>query len=123
MKNLASYAAQNARCSRCGACAVNCPVYKVSQEETYLARGRMHLAEAVQTKKIPLSSETEKRLNACLLCGACTDSCPTSVPCDEIILSARVEAVKRRGLPLLKALTFKHVIQSKWRFEIGRAHV
>ncbi len=117
MYDLKSYAELAARCSRCGSCSTICPVFQVSRQESLLARGKLHLAENVLLGKQNLNAEVEKRLNACLLCAACSKSCPSKAEADKIILAARAAAVKKHGLPFLKNLAFKHVVPMRNRFE------
>lgn len=67
-----------ARCARCGACTVVCPVYRASGgREPYSGRGKKHLLDLRGTD-VP-SPVFEDIFSKCLLCGACVSACPRDI--------------------------------------------
>ena len=58
------------KCSLCGFCKVNCPVYKATFNESKSPRGR-----AIQIKKEKIT----KDFYNCTLCKACQIECPIDV--------------------------------------------
>ncbi len=85
------------RCVRCGACRAVCPSFLPEREETFSARGRMALIEAVLRGTLAVSDIYRDRLAACAGCLACEVSCPSGVPVTEIIQAAKEEAVREAG--------------------------
>ena len=73
------------KCSRCGMCKANCPVFKIVLKESYGPRGRAILI-------------SEERLNGllyyCTLCKSCEVLCPVGIKLPEIIREARERMVK-----------------------------
>jgi glycolate oxidase iron-sulfur subunit len=73
------------KCSLCGLCKANCPVFKVLRTETVGPRGK-----AILSKKGVLDEVFYK----CTLCKACTVECPLGV--DLELEKTRVELVEKR---------------------------
>jgi len=90
---------QVASCNRCGLCQEVCPTYKVTGLEQAVARGRNRLVEMIASGGLSLHEEDDlrRRLDTCLLCGACTEMCPSGAATDESILRARADLFRRRG--------------------------
>lgn len=64
-------------CAKCGACTSVCPIYQVSGQEAFTARGRLHLLEKITDDK---RSQTYLDIfSKCLLCGACHKACPRNI--------------------------------------------
>ncbi len=94
------------RCSRCGFCLSNCPTYRVTLSERFVARGRNRIAEGVWNGKLPLSREQTEPLLQCLLCGACTTACRSSVKTDQVMVHTRHRAWQEHGRPAAMRLFF-----------------
>ncbi len=74
-------------CARCGRCLAVCPIYALTERETFSPRGRVVLASKVlQGDWEGLRKEI---FSLCLLCGACEASCPNEVPILETFISVR----------------------------------
>ena len=74
------------RCSLCGLCKENCPVFALITEETISPRG----------KSILLKKELlDKIFYMCSLCKACEVTCPANVKLAELFRGARVGLVER----------------------------
>lgn len=89
-------------CVRCGLCLSACPGYRQSLIETDSPRARVALVRAV--KEGLLEAPTDGYAGAifrCLLCGACTFTCPSGVAVDRILELTRGELA---GLGLLPAV-------------------
>jgi Fe-S oxidoreductase len=71
------------KCTNCGLCKANCPVYKVLLEEKHSPRGKSYL------QKENLKSNL---FYFCTLCGACKIGCPNDV--DLELLKIRKVLVK-----------------------------
>lgn len=101
------------RCSKCGFCQANCPVYKELLEEAGCARGRIRLFRAVLEGEQGLSDSYVKKLDRCAGCMACTAACPSGIEPLRMILAARAYTVANKGLPRLKSLALRNVLCSE----------
>ena len=97
LRNLAEYRADLSACVRCGACQARCPVYRASGLESGVARGKLEMAQAVLDGRLDMKTETGDAFSRCLLCGACTQTCPNRTPTAAIVAAARREIRGRRG--------------------------
>jgi len=95
-----------ARCIRCGTCRTVCPVLEATGDESGAARGKLRLVEAVVRGELSLTAGMQERLARCLLCKACTAACPSGVPTDALIVSARTALAGPNPLPLAKRVAF-----------------
>jgi glycolate oxidase iron-sulfur subunit len=73
------YLEELAKCVRCGSCKAQCPTYDADPLEPMGARGRMVLLHGLITGKLEPSTLLNDRLFSCILCGACSVSCPVGV--------------------------------------------
>jgi glycolate oxidase iron-sulfur subunit len=105
------------KCSRCGACATHCPVFRELQRETYSSRGKTEVAKALLEGTLPYSEYTEDLFNKCLLCLTCKANCPAGVDQGKLVLGIRAELARRRGLPLSKKIAFKYLLKNRSLFE------
>lgn len=94
------------RCGKCGICLQVCPVYKQIPEEAAGPRGKIQLIRHYSEQNL----ETSKNLNAivsrCLMCGACTESCPSEVGHDALYMRMRKSMVEDHGQDWLKRILF-----------------
>jgi len=87
-------------CVRCGLCLSVCPGYRESLNETDSPRARVALVRAL--KEGLLEEPTDGYSAAffrCLLCGACTFTCPSGVAVDRILELTRGELAGQGLLP------------------------
>ncbi|MFP4476076.1 MAG: (Fe-S)-binding protein [Desulfatibacillaceae bacterium] len=108
MRRLDAYKDMMARCSHCAFCQATCPVFSEDLLETHMPRARMDIIRgALLDRDIPVNNRVREVLSRCLLCGACTRTCPAGVAVDEITMAARGELgtggmsdkLKRRVMP------------------------
>ncbi len=107
------------RCSRCGGCQAACPLYRETKVEPYVARGKIFLLRSRHEGKIALTPRLRELLDLCLLCRACTEVCPNSIPVDELVLAAREEGARVLGLPFLKKNTFQYLLRNNGRLSLA----
>jgi len=86
-----------AKCSRCGFCLPNCPIYLVEKKESATPRGRNAITRSVIESKLEWSPEIEKSVFTCLGCGACTAACFPKVQTKELVFRNR-ECLVGEGL-------------------------
>jgi heterodisulfide reductase subunit D len=88
------------QCVRCGLCLSVCPGYHTSLNETDSPRARVALVRAL--KEGLMEEPTNGYSSAffrCLLCGACTFTCPSGVAVDRILEMTRGELAEQGLLP------------------------
>jgi glycolate oxidase iron-sulfur subunit len=99
------------RCLKCGTCRSVCPVFCEVLDESYCARGRVALAEALLEGNLDLSPGFTERLSKCLNCKSCIEACPSGIKVDELVLAARAEIFKKGRFPWLKKFIFRHLLK------------
>ncbi len=104
--SLAEVRAEIGKCMKCGNCQSVCPIYQETRHETGVARGKITLVEAFLSGELALTEKLENLLSLCLVCKSCVINCPCGVKLDKIVLGARAEIAKRKGLPLIKKAIF-----------------
>jgi len=85
------------KCVRCGQCRYVCPVLAQVARESAAPRGKVYLAGLLQKREISPGPQSDGILSLCLTCGACTAECPSGLPVDGLIKSAR--ALSASGRP------------------------
>jgi Fe-S oxidoreductase len=79
-------------CIRCGLCLSTCPLYQLTLNETDSPRARVALLRAVREELVETpTDETAASFFRCLLCGACTFTCPSGVTVDRLLELTRGE--------------------------------
>lgn len=89
------------RCVKCGLCLPHCPTFNLTGNEADSPRGRISLMQLLDQPDPELSPGVFKHLDQCLLCHACEAMCPSQVPFDRLMDTARerLEAHRHRSLP------------------------
>jgi heterodisulfide reductase subunit D len=87
-------------CVRCGLCLSVCPGYRDSLNETDSPRARVALVQALKGGLVEASTDGyTAAFFRCLLCGACTFTCPSGVAVDRILELTRGELASQGLLP------------------------
>lgn len=107
------------KCNRCGTCQDVCPTYKITSNENDVARSRIRLARLVMEGEYKWNDDPElaEHLNDCLLCKACVSVCPSNVPTDAIMMQARNEINKVKGLPLFNRVAYRGTLSHNNRLK------
>lgn len=99
------YLKELSKCVRCGSCKAFCPTYDEDTTEAMGARGRLMLLWGLSEGLLKPSATLRDRLFSCILCGACSESCPPGVDIQEVIYHGRSllrkSDEKRRSLRFL----------------------
>ena len=91
-------------CSRCGFCRIwdwkgvrwVCPTYPYTTGyDTQYARGRLAMAEAVQSGKAEITQTFLEHLAQCCLCGSCATHCPVGIPLAEVWHAMRADLAEQ----------------------------
>jgi glycolate oxidase iron-sulfur subunit len=101
---LERYRDEISRCVKCGSCSAVCPTFLHERAESFSARGRMALVEAVLDKRLRISRTYLDRLKTCTTCLACETSCASNVRVTEIIQAAKEQAVEEAGVGAVGAV-------------------
>jgi glycolate oxidase iron-sulfur subunit len=99
------------KCLKCGTCLSVCPLYIETKYEPASARGRMALIDSVYKGNLDLTEIFRKKINFCLNCKSCVESCPGGVKVDDLILLSRAEMVKRGKITWLERLIFRQLLK------------
>jgi heterodisulfide reductase subunit D len=86
------------QCIKCGLCLATCPVYKELLLEKYTPRGKIQLARYHSQGDLDLSDHYRDIFAKCLLCGACSVTCPSGVDLKKVFLNVRDQVAHKRGL-------------------------
>jgi len=106
------------KCMKCGNCQAVCPIYKETHQEIGVARGKISLLEFFLSGEIEMTKGLADRFSLCTTCMACNDNCPCGVRFDEIILAARAEVVRGKGLHPVKKIAFT-ALKMQRMFDFG----
>lgn len=106
------------KCMKCGNCQEVCPIYKENKREVSVARGKISLIQMVMRGDTELTDGIADRLSLCTTCMACNKICPCGVRFDKIILAARAEAVRQKGLHPVKKIAFNTIKANRF-FDFG----
>ncbi|MEP0765265.1 MAG: (Fe-S)-binding protein [Fimbriimonadia bacterium] len=82
-------------CIHCGMCLQACPTYVETGNEAHSPRGRIYSLRAVAEGRLSWA-EVQEQMDACLGCLACETACPSPVPYEKILMTARSEIDRRR---------------------------
>ncbi|MGC8908847.1 MAG: LutB/LldF family L-lactate oxidation iron-sulfur protein [Desulfomonilaceae bacterium] len=110
------------KCIRCSACLNVCPVYATVGGHAYgsVYSGPMGIILTVLLKGM---QQFHSILDACTLCGACSEACPVKVPLKEMISGLRQIRVEDGFTPLTESVSMKGMgltIGSSTRYRAAR---
>ena len=101
---------------KCGFCSFFCPVYQEEKTETAVARGKNYLIKQVLQGNQEFTPEMGEVIGKCLLCKRCAANCPAKTQIDRVVVGARAQMVKDKGLGFIKDFAFRKVMANKKAF-------
>jgi glycolate oxidase iron-sulfur subunit len=104
------------QCMKCGFCTFWCPVYQEERIEASVARGKNMMIRGLLAGELDYTKEYADRLNKCTLCMACTTNCPAKANIPNVIVAARADAVKDRGLKFPDNLVYRWLLPRRRLF-------
>jgi L-lactate dehydrogenase complex protein LldF len=93
-------------CIRCGACLNVCPVYRQTGGHAYGSTYSGPIG-AVITPLLKGDEEAKDLPHASSLCGACSETCPVSIPLHDLLLKLRNRQVERGLVGKAQEIAFK----------------
>jgi glycolate oxidase iron-sulfur subunit len=113
LKKIEKYADQ---CMKCGFCSFFCPVYQEEKVETAVARGKNYLVRQALKGEQKFTPEMGNIIGKCLLCKRCVANCPAKTQIDRVVVGARAQMVKNKGLGFIKNFAFRKVMSNRKAF-------
>ncbi|HQI57080.1 MAG TPA: (Fe-S)-binding protein [Syntrophorhabdaceae bacterium] len=113
LKRIENFADQ---CMKCGFCSFFCPVYQEERVETSVARGKNYLVKQILDGKQEFTDEMGTIIGKCLLCKRCVANCPAKTQIDRVVVGARAQMVKNKGLGFIKNFAFRKVMANRKAF-------
>ena len=106
-------------CTRCGSCMTVCPVYRAGRREELVARGKLNLIRAAAQGDLEPDRTLVQTLSRCLLCGRCSQNCPSEVAADQLIQAGRAALAQRLGAPFVKKLLLEKMLPHPQRLDMA----
>jgi glycolate oxidase iron-sulfur subunit len=116
LKELKKVEVYTDQCMKCGFCTFFCPVYQEERVETAVARGKNYLAKLAINGEQEFTPEMGEILGKCLLCKQCVVNCPSKTQIDRVVVAARAEMTKEKGLGFIKDFVFQKVMADRKAF-------
>ncbi len=101
---------------KCGFCSFFCPVYQEEKTEMSVARGKNYLVRQVLAGNQEFTEEMGNIIGKCLLCKRCVAMCPAKTQIDRVVVAARAQMVKKKGLGFIKNFAFRKVMSNRRAF-------
>jgi glycolate oxidase iron-sulfur subunit len=90
-----------------------CPVYRATQHEGGVARGKLMAIQAHCDNELRLTRRYRDLITSCLLCGSCTQSCSNRVETAAVVRAARAELAEKKKLGWFKRLVLRRILPSR----------
>src|SRR5574340_1114766 len=85
------------QCDRCGTCLAVCPLFGARDVEKSSARGKNVIVRLLAEGGIEPAPDVLAAVDFCLLCRACTETCPSRVKTDEAMIDVRQYLTGKTG--------------------------
>lgn len=104
MKELLDFKDSIHKCSKCGLCQAECPIYQVTGNDCTVSRGLFVMLDGFLKKKLEMTKVINRYLDLCLKCGKCAKFCPSGIDAVDVIIAAKAEYFRLH--PIEKLITF-----------------
>ena len=101
------------QCMKCGFCSFFCPVYQEERVETSVARGKNYLTKLILKGEQEFTPAMAEIIGKCLLCKRCVANCPSKTQIDRVVVAARAQMVKEKGLGFVKNFVFRKAMADR----------
>ncbi|MFC2003432.1 (Fe-S)-binding protein, partial [Chloroflexota bacterium] len=103
-------------CTKCGYCTFWCPLYQEQPIEPSVARGKYEMLQGLLAGEQEYSGEFADNLNQCMLCMTCTEHCPEKAQTPPVIVTARADKVKAKGVSFPYNIIYRWLIPHRTMF-------
>lgn len=110
MKKLQDFKGSINKCSKCGLCQAECPVYKITGNDCTVSRGQFTMLKGILDGDLKMTKNINRYLDLCLKCGACSKFCPSGIDVVDVIEVAKSEYFRASKWEKLKAIVRKRII-------------
>jgi len=110
MKRLSDFEKQIHKCSKCGLCQAECPVYQVTGNDCTVSRGQFVMLKAVLDGDLKMSKTINRYLDLCLKCGKCSKFCPSGIDVVDVVIAGKSEYFKKHPFEKIKTFFQKYFI-------------
>lgn len=110
MKNLIEFKEEIHKCSKCGLCQAECPIYKITGNDCTVSRGQFSMLEGILNGELKMTKNINRYLDLCLKCGACSKFCPSGIDVVDVIIAAKSEYFKLHPIEKVKTFFQKHFV-------------
>jgi glycolate oxidase iron-sulfur subunit len=104
------------QCMKCGFCTFWCPVYQEERIEASVARGKNMMIRGLLAGELDYTKEYAARLNKCTLCMTCTANCPAKANIPNVIVAARADTTRARGLKFPYNIVYRWLLPRRRLF-------
>jgi len=104
------------QCMKCGMCTFFCPVYQEERVESSVARGKNLMIRGLLAGVLDYTEEFADRLNMCTQCMACTANCPAKANIPNVIVAAKADTVKARGVKFPYNIIYRWLLPHRTLF-------
>ncbi|MEA2085967.1 MAG: (Fe-S)-binding protein [Chloroflexota bacterium] len=104
------------QCMKCGFCTFWCPVYQEERVESSVARGKNLMVRGLLAGDLEYTKEFAARLNKCTLCMTCTANCPAKANIPNVIVAARADTVRARGVKFPYNIVYRWLLPRRTLF-------
>lgn len=98
------------RCTQCGYCTFWCPIYQEEPLETSVARGKVSAIKKLLTTEGDYDEVMARQMDRCMLCLTCAEHCPAKTNVPNVILAAKADKVKVKGVSFPQNFIFKWLL-------------
>jgi len=110
MKDLIGFKEEIHKCSKCGLCQAECPIYKLTGNDCSVSRGQFSMLEGIINGELKMTKTINRYLDLCLKCGACAKFCPSGLDVVDVIIAAKSEYFKLHPIEKVKTFFQKYFV-------------
>lgn len=110
MKQLNDFKEDIKKCSKCGLCQAECPIYQITGNDCTVSRGFFNMLNGFIKRDLKLSRTMNRYLDLCLKCGKCSKFCPSGIDVVDVVATAKSEYYKTHFIEKIISWLQKYII-------------
>lgn len=110
MKRLIDFKEDIHKCSKCGLCQAECPLYKITGNDCTVSRGQFVMLQGLIKGELKMTKTINRYLDLCLKCGACSKFCPSGIDVVDVIIAAKSEYFNSQPSEKVKTFFQKYFV-------------